>query len=683
MKKIILPGFIFLIFCSTLSSASAPNHWDFAGWYGGGCYPNIEPDPHTENRIYLTSDVAGIWRSDDRGEHWNFATRGLGYLNVPLLAVASSDANVLYAGTSGGIFFSQNAGENWNASDDAGGRLRFSRPESHRSIVISKDDASRVIAGSSTGEVFLSDDFGKKWKLLGDHRPFGKIGAITALEWLEKENVLVASSAQGLAEFSFVDQKWKYFRESPRDISDFWISRNSPRTVYAVGQNKIFISRDGGAHWMPGSVIPNGVLFRLWVPEPGKKTMLAAWNDGWKGGVVRSDDEGKHWKPWDKIMNPDVLSDPTRVWAGAHGRITALKADPFHKNVLYRADWWGVWRSDDGGVTWDEKIKGAPNTVTTDIAVSDRGEVYVATMDAGLLKSADGGQTYQTLFPAKGYAKDVNGHVWRVKLLGEKILATSTAWGLDHDQVILSSDGGASFKKSNQGLPAQRPRVNTVWENGYARAIAVHPKEPDTVYLGIDGNDGGGFFVSKDGGESWQRPQGQPGAFKIYNALAVDPEDPQRILWGASGRGGGVYLSEDGGNHWNLCGTSRTMKSVFDVAFGPQGRAYAGGDDGEPVLYVSEDRGKNWKLLKKFEGAGSVKGLCVLPDGRIATGVVRWHAKAPGHVYLGSADGKSWENIDGDLPEGDGPSALTYDEKQKTLYLARYAGSVYKWRMDG
>jgi hypothetical protein len=68
----------------------------------------------------------------------------------------------------------------------------------------------------------------------------------------------------------------------------------------------------------------------------------------------------------------------------------------------------------------------------------------------------------------------------------------------------------------------------------------------------------------------------------------------------------------------------------------------------------------------------------VLPDGRVAAGVVRWNSRAPGLVYLGSPDGQLWKDIGGDLPEGEGPSAMAYDEKLKALYMARTAGSVYK-----
>ena len=56
----------FLAACLILA-LSAAQHWEFAGWYGG-CYPDLEPDPSTPGRLYLSSDVAGIWRSDDRGD---------------------------------------------------------------------------------------------------------------------------------------------------------------------------------------------------------------------------------------------------------------------------------------------------------------------------------------------------------------------------------------------------------------------------------------------------------------------------------------------------------------------------------------------------------------------------------------------------------------------------------------
>ena len=79
MKKKIIIVFI-LLFLKTMPCFA--EGWKFAGWYGGGCYPNVEFDPNIKDRDYLVSDVAGLWRSDDSAAHWrkvdSFPFGGLG-----------------------------------------------------------------------------------------------------------------------------------------------------------------------------------------------------------------------------------------------------------------------------------------------------------------------------------------------------------------------------------------------------------------------------------------------------------------------------------------------------------------------------------------------------------------------------------------------------------------------------
>ncbi len=692
MNRPIILLFLILLFgtSATKASADAPAsktagaHWDFAGWYGAGCYPNVAFDRKNQGRVYLTSDVAGIWRSDDRGEEWRFITKGLGNLRVSVIEVAPSDPTVLYAGTDAGVYVSQDTGATWKVTGNEGGKLRFSRPQSYRSLIISKMNPGSVIAGSSRGGVYYSEDFGESWELLGGRRPFSTLDAITVVAWVKGEEGVYAASSRGVARLSFEkDAEWEIFPNAPVPVTDLLVDAGPQHAMVAAGQKKLWVSLDGGTTWKAeGAEIPEGSLYRLLARPEG--AILVGWNEGWKGGVVLTEDGGATWKKWEKKMTSDKKGDPTRIWASAHGRITALKADPFDSNIILRTDFWGVWRSEDGGMTWNEKIKGAPNTVTSDVAVGDDGAVYVATMDTGLLKSTDGGATYRCLFPKKGFTPDEHGHVWRVGVSGKRILATSSPWEADLVQVARSEDGGETFSKERAGLPQKKPKKNTVWEHGYPRAMAFHPSRPDTVYLGVDGDDGGGFFVSKDGGRNWRRPANQPGLLKIYNGLAVDPENPDRILWGASGpNNGGLYLSEDGGESWKLA--ANPMRKIFDVAFGSGGRAYAAGEDASdtPTLWTSADHGKNWVNMKRFDGHGSVEALCPLPDGRLAFGITRWSGEVPGHLYLASADGKDISSLDGDLPDGDGPAAIAYDPKSKTLYVARYAGSVYKTRLPG
>lgn len=676
-----------LFFTTDVHTYAPAGAWEFAGWYGGGCYPNVEFDPNIPNRVYLTSDVAGIWRSDDLGERWNFINEGLTGLNVPVLAIAPSDSNVLYAGTAkGGVCLSRDAGLHWEACDNPGGRLTFRRPDSHQSLVVSKLDPGFVAVGTSEGDVFYSRDFGAHWIELSNYgflglgkKPFSESPLITVLRFSPDERFLYASSESGLARYSWEKGSWEYFESSPRGISDLlW---RGDQTIYAVGQDHIFVSRDAGVSWEKKGGVEKGIIYRLAFSGPeADARIVACRNQGWAGGVIISKDGGVTWSGEGQQMFPDASANPTRRWTGLKGKSTDLETNPFNPEVLFRTDWWGVWRSEDGGRTWSEKIMGAPNTVGSDLHITPRGDIYVATMDDGLLKSSDRGKSYAPVIPKRSYNKKINGHVWRVKTVGPRtVIATSSPWNDPVNQILVSQDGGRNFEIARSGLPKWRPKRNTMWKEGYPRALAVHPTDRKTVYLGIDGEDGGGFFVSKDGGYHWRRPGIQPWSKKIYNALAVDPSGPARIFWGASGDKGGVYLSENGGASWKRVFSK--MIKVFDLVVSKDGVIYCAGNDKGPSLYASYDHGEKWELLQKFPGPNTTcDAITIDPRDpkRLYVGALRWNDKGGGKVYYSPDGGKEWIDLSEGLPNLPGPAAMAVHPEENKLYVLMHHGSLYK-----
>jgi photosystem II stability/assembly factor-like uncharacterized protein len=658
-------------------------HWEFAGWYGGGCYPNVEFDPSVKGRVYLGSDVAGAWRSDDLGETWRFVTNGLSNLTVSFMAVSPSNSNVLYSGTQEGLFVSQDAGQTWQPCNRNNGEIRFIRPQNYRSVAILPPNPASVCVGTASGSIFYSENFGQTWQILGNlKQPFGDDKPITAISFGANGNTIYTSSDKGLAKYSFDTGKWNQVSMGPTQVTDFVLAKGTPETLYVAGQSRLFISTDGGNTWSQSTpAVSAGRINRISVAGSTDGTFIAvAWQKDWNGGILLSRDRGKTWTSADSNMAPD-LSNPTRAWAGPTGPVTALKINPFDQKVLFRTDWWGVWRSDDGGASWKEKIQGAPNVAGSDVHVSAQGYIYVASMDNGLTVSSDGGKSYRPLFPAQGYRPDVNGHVWRVLTFGEKdetIIATSSPWGQDINQIILSADGGRNFELIRNGLPSRRPKVNTLWGQGYPRALAADPLNTNNLYLGIDGDDGGGLYVSRDRGRSWAYAKGQPGSRKIYNALAVDPLHPTHLYWGACGANGGVYLSKDGGSSWQRVFSEMTW--VFDLRIAKNGVIYIAGDNRGPCLYASYNGGNSWKLMKRFPGQGTAEGIYVDPDNpnRIGLSSVQWGGHSGGKIYWSENGGASWEDISGDLPAGTGAAAIAFSKRSKALYIARYAGSVYK-----
>ena len=675
--KVFLKFFLICCFSLPLTACAAELPWEFAGWYGGGCFPNIAFDPQVKGRVYLTSDVAGIYRSDYSGDHWYFLTKGLGNLVVAQVAIAPSDFNVLYAATKGGLFVSLNAGTSWSAADNAAGAITFERPANYRSVAVNAKDATKLCVGTSKGSVFCSDDRGAHWRNVDPNNLFfSEKKPVTALAY-DAQGRLYAAASTGLIRCK-TDGSGCENLQGPKGSTDFVLSKKSEGTIYAAGEAQLWISVDAGTSWQRSQSVPSGKTYRIALDESGNTPVLrVAWNDGWKGGVVSSFDLGQSWSQGNGVMNGDTLADPSRIWADKNGKLTGLFIDPFDPKVLFRTDWWGVWRSNDGGATWQEKIVGAPNTVGTQAAFSSNGDLYVASMDNGLLRSRDAGKTYEMLFPTK-YDPARSGHVWRVAMAGDTVIGTSSPWNEPVNQVILSSDGGKTFELIRQGFPTARPKVNTMWGQGYPRGLAVDPKNPDIIYMGIDGDDGGGLFVSRDRGRSWKRSAGQPGALRIYNALAVDPTDSRRIVWGACNTNGGIYISEDGGQTFNYA--FKGMQWVFDVKISSDGTIFAAGDSGGAKLYMSLDHGRTWKLSGDFGKGRALGSVAVDPlnPKRVAVSTVSWSSSAPCKISLSEDGGITWRDVTGDLPDGAGASSLTFDPQSKYLYITRYAGSVYR-----
>jgi photosystem II stability/assembly factor-like uncharacterized protein len=681
---IISVSLIIFVIVTIHGSGNAQDIWKFAGWYGGGCYPYVEFDPSFKNRVYLTSDVAGLWKSDDAGEHWRFINKGIQNLTVATVSVAPSDSRVVYAGTQKGLFISTDAGENWSACASWGNDIYFTRPGSYRSIAIMDSNPNRLCIGTASGAVLCSDDQCATWRdLSAITAPFDVKDLITSLSFTKGAQYLLVASGQGLSRYSLANNSWDTRNTAIQHVNDLLTSKINARVSYLAADNGIYKSQDYGKSWLPiFSLTTAGKLTRISMYESSSPQKFAAmWENGWNGGVLLSVDGGATWTGIDKNMQADIAGDPTRVWAVPGGRTTAIKFNPFDASMLFRTDWWGVWKSVDTGASWMEKITGAPNTVVSDIFVDNQNSVYVATMDNGLLRSKDGGVTYKAIFPSTGYRDDINGHVWRVSSPDDSvdnIIATSSPWNLNINQFLMSADGGATFINTKSGLPDARPLVNTLWGSGYPRAVAVDPGDPDTIYLGIDGDDGGGLFISNDGGETWRYSEGQPASKKIYSGLAVDPLNPDRIFWGACGTNGGVYLSEDGGLTWRQ--VLKDMGWVFEVKAASDGTIYAIGDRGGATIYVSRDHGATWTLLKNFQNEGAGKGFSIDPTNknRMAVSTKKWDGATGGKIFISEDGGNSWIDISDGLPDNSGAIATAFSRDGKALYIGLGAGSVYK-----
>jgi photosystem II stability/assembly factor-like uncharacterized protein len=165
------------------------------------------------------------------------------------------------------------------------------------------------------------------------------------------------------------------------------------------------------------------------------------------------------------------------------------------------------------------------------------------------------------------------------------------------DHILLGTGGGALFESFDRGAHWQLfvtlgPGHELNLEN-----IAFDPSNPQNIYVGgwsITGQ-GGGFFITRDGGESWSEPVGLRG--KSIQALAIADANPKILVAGALD---GLYRSRDAGNSWErITPTGHPdLKNFESIAIDPHDPQiiYAGTWH---LPWKTTDGGKHWTSIKK------------------------------------------------------------------------------------
>ena len=275
------------------------------------------------------------------------------------------------------------------------------------------------------------------------------------------------------------------------------------------------------------------------------------------GGVWKTDNYGHSWRN---------LSDGY-FGTGSIGAIRVAQSNPevvyvstgsdgLRSNVIVGD---GVYRSDDAGATWRHiGLERTGNSGALLIHPTDPELVYVAaignpfapTPERGVYRSRDGGERWElVLFVSDStgavdleFAPDdpstIYASMWRAERKPWTIISGSL-----EDGIFVSRDGGDSWERATEGLPTGLRGKSD---------LAVTPADPDRVYALFEAPaDTGGVYRSDDRGRTWhQVTDFQPIRNRpfYYTNLEAHPTDPD-MLWGMAE---GHWLSEDGGETWTV-----------------------------------------------------------------------------------------------------------------------------------
>lgn len=477
----------------------------------------------------------GVLKSTDGGQSWQPANKGLPENEEAWRIIADpQDASTYYLGwhRQSGLFVTHDCGETWQPVNQ-GGNIEsawFFVGENVTGIGIDPKNPSRLVYCNDM-DLYQTLDAGATWRQVASElvRP---ATADNPAAWRGRGcEILCMGGPQALAVdptnpqtlyFGYMDAHcWKSedggrscYRLTNGIDSGYGrmgcvvLDPANPDIVYLskgrnYDQQRIYKSVDGGGEFhlvgYEGSGLPPGAVFSMAiVPQsPGPSRTLYAAVSGY--GVYRSDDAGLSWQERSNGLPPDRRS------------LKHLVLDPSDPQRLFLA---GVVRSRDGGQG------------------QLRGYIARTTDGAGEWELVKTGIEPQCLLidpldPQRIYAGNRNFS------------------GIDYPNALYRSvDGGDTWTSLGQAAFLQSPgsKGGDQGVRIYLSCLAADPSRPGTILASFqeesyDVSNGRGVLISHDGGDTWEPfPLDGLTCFRV-GTLIVDPVNPARIYVGTGGNG--------------------------------------------------------------------------------------------------------------------------------------------------
>jgi photosystem II stability/assembly factor-like uncharacterized protein len=314
------------------------------------------------------------------------------------------------------------------------------------------------------------------------------------------------------------------------------------------------------------------------------------------GGVWKTIDGGRTW---------ENISDG--YFGGSIGAVEVAQSDP---NVIYVgggektlrgnvSSGYGIWKTEDAGKTWASA--GLPNSrhvpririhpKNHDIVYAAvLGNIYKPTQDRGVYKSTDGGKTWDK----KLFANEQAGAVDLVLDPNNPRIMYASTWRAQRTPFSLSSggEGSALWKSTDSGDNWTELSKN----EGFPKdtlgiiGVTVSPVNSERVWAIVEHKGKGGLYRSDDGGQKWEMVNDERKLRQrawYYTRVYADSKD-EDIVYVLNVR---YHRSTDGGKTFNTFNAPHGDHHDLWIAPDNSQRMIIGDDGGAQVSY---DAGETW-----------------------------------------------------------------------------------------
>jgi photosystem II stability/assembly factor-like uncharacterized protein len=541
----------------------------------------------------------------------------------------------------------------------------------------------------------------------------------TALEW-----------ANGAAQQRNIPLNWQ--PAGPTNvggrITDLAMHPTDLQTIYAAtASGGVWKSVDMGYNWSPISdQLPSLSIGDIALDPADKNTLYVGTGETNGGGgsvtydgrgLFRSSDAGATWtalglENTGSIGRIEVSPEnPNRIFVAAMGRLFGNNPER------------GVFRSDDGGASWQKTLFVNDSTGAIDLAIHplDPDTVFAVTWErtrrpnkrvyggpgCAIWRSTDGGDTW-----AKLSVGLPNTNIGRIGIALSPS-QPSTLYAIYADQIGFFKD---IYKSDNLG--DTWAQMNNTGDPNYASfgwwfgQIRVHPTQPNEAYaLGVD------WTRTTNGGTFWSEAHAEY-LHADYHALYIHPADPDfRVV----GNDGGIYVSFDGGGNWGHRPLPITQFYTSEIDFQNPNNFYGGTQDNGTWRTLTGDL-DDWEQIGGGDGfvtlvnptdnniyyVESQYGGFYGTNGATAPNGTRFNWNSPyifapnnpdilyfgaERVFKSSNGGLTWSPISGDLSNGPtGQNGMVYGTvttlaaspvAPSTLFAGTDDGNVWVSTNDG
>jgi photosystem II stability/assembly factor-like uncharacterized protein len=544
-----------------------------------------------------------------------------------------------------------------------------------------KDGKTTLFVGAASGGVWKSTDGGTTFKPVFDKQPVQSIGAI-AIDPSHHDTIWVGtgepwtrnSVSVGNGIYKSVDggESWTQvgLKDSER-VAKIIVDPRDGNTVYACvpgrlwsdsAERGLYKTADGGKTWslvLKGRNLSTGCSSISLDPKDPNVVFAGLWDfrrKGWTfrsggesataesgSGLFRSADGGRNWTETTDVANKGFPKKP-------YGRI-AVTVAPSASNVVYalvESNDSALYRSDDGGKTWDKRDKSQMMVwrpfYFANLIVDPKNPDRLFKPDLALIQSQDGGKSFANV----GGGTHGDHHVVWIDPTDVQHVISGDDGGLWQ-----SYDGGNKWWKQNN-LP-----VSQFYH------VSVDGSDPFHVYGGLQDNSAWVGDSAYPGGitnQRWENMYGGDG-FWVWE----DPSDADYLY--AEAQGGSIGRINRHTHEVRaiqpLAGKDEKLRWNWNtpIALSPneKGTLYIGAQ----FLFRSRDHGQSWDrispdlttndpLKQKQEESGGITvdnsaaemhtTIYSISESPKAAGTI-WVGTDDGNVQLTRDGGKSWSNV--------------------------------------